>query len=408
MKQWKILIGLVFLLGIIFFYDRLLGMALEPFLEKKLAAAFDMPISITGLRVRLWPCHVTVGKFVIYNPPDFRRPDHFSAQGIDIDLDSAMLKNKFVHITKAHFKEVVFAIESYMAPKGSRTNVKLWYYYMGLDKDTPPPLVPHPKPPPDNTGEKTWRVRVERVELDKGTVEINDRRTPDERHWIFHDLKGYWNGVDFISDYSSPVFTETIMLEGFFGDHPPASFRGEGKCQFADGDNFDLNVDIRGGGLTEYDFLLDGLPGEVRGGTFDLKSKMYCVHSNLDSVHKLTLQSLKLANPNPAQVILKYPFDAVLLVLQKQKTVELDIKVKGYIGDPKFGFFGAFTKATQKALVDKTVVPLGGLTKETLKIAAQTPAQLKVRLDQIGTILTDPFAPKDKETEPVTGENKNV
>ncbi|HOW58128.1 MAG TPA: hypothetical protein PLO78_00215 [Candidatus Omnitrophota bacterium] len=403
MKGLKNLVFLlIFITFFYFFYERLLGMAVEPFLEKKLTSLFNMPITITGLRIRLWPCHVHVEKFVIYNPVDFRRRDHFTAKKVDIFIDPSLLKNKFVRITLAHFKEAIFAVESYMTPKGSRTNVKIWYYHMGLDEDSPVPAVPHPKPPPDNVGEPNWRVRIDRLELENGTIVIDDRRVSPEERYVFKRLKGFWTGFDFMSDYISPTFNEFIKLEGTFGENPAAVFRGEGKCQFADGDNFDVRTEILEGALMEYDFLLEGLPGEVSGGTFDLFSKMTCVEGNLDSDHRLLMKSLKLTNPTVTQAVFKYSLDAVKLLLESHKTVELEIKVKGDIDDPKFGFFTAFTKAFQKALISKATFSLKGLGKGTLIIAKETPKQVQNSLGKLGSILTDPFVSKTETAEVLT------
>lgn len=399
MKQRKFLIVLLcFLFLLVFSYDRLLGLAVQPYLAKVMTDVFDMPITVKGLRIRIFPWHVSADEIKCFNPPGFRRPDHYIARGIDLDLDLKNLKHKYIRITYAHFKEAIFAVESYMTPQGSRTNVWHWYHHMGLDEeDPPPPPVPHPAPAPDNAGEDCWRVRIERLDLDKGSVIFDDRREPVERQWIFQDLKGYWTGFDFLSDYYSPVFTEFIKLEGTFGKNPPAKFRGEGKCQFADGDNFNVAAELLGGSVEEYDFLVDGLPGEVKSGTFDLRSKLLCIKSDLDSHHWLTLKELKFGSPNVGKQLLQYPFDTVLLLLQTQKNVELDMQVDGYIGDPKFRYFSAFTKALQKSLLTKAAFPLKEMGKGTKAIAAGTPDQVKAGIEKIGDFFTQPFATDDKD-----------
>lgn len=384
-------------------HARLLGMVVEPYLEKIMTQAFGMPVYVEGLRISPWPASVSAKKIEILNPPGFRRRDHFTAEGIHCELDLRVLKNKFIRIRKAHFEKVVFAIESYMTSQGSRTNVWLWYHHMGLDEDDPP-LPPRAKPDPDNVGEDSWRVRIDRLELENGTIIFDDRRESEEQRWIFEHIKGYWTGFDYLSDYASPTFTETIQVEATFGANPPAPFKGGGRCQFADGDNFDVNTEITGGSMAEYNFLLEGILGEVQKGTFDLKSHLLCVESDLRSEHLLTLKSMKLAAPTAAQKLFKYPFDAIRLLLEDQKTVELNIKVDGYIGDPKFRIFSAFTEALQKALLYKVKAGLTG----TVKIATDTPGQVTSGLSKIGEFLTEPFMRKN-ETEAETAESeKNV
>jgi hypothetical protein len=384
-------------------HARLLGMAAEPFLEKVMTRLFDMPVHIEGMRISPFFAHVNVEKIEILNPPGFKRRDHFTAKGIGCTLDLRVLKNKFIRIRKAHFREVVFAIESYMTPQGSRTNVKHWYHNMGLDVDGPP-IPPRSMPHPDNIGEDSWRVRIDRLELEKGALIFDDRREPEEQRWIFERIKGHWDGFDFLSDYVSPTFTETIEVEAAFGVNPPARFKGGGKCQFADGDNFDVDVQITDGSLVEYEFLLSGILGEVESGTFDLKSHLLCVEGDLRSEHLLTLKSMTFEAPTAAQKLLKYPFDGIRLLLEDQKTVELDIKVDGYIEDPKFRVFSAFTKAFQKALVSKAKAGITG----TVKIAASAPAQVTHGLTKLGAILTQPFVNKNGTDAGSNGEKKNA
>ncbi|MFA5167212.1 MAG: DUF748 domain-containing protein [Candidatus Omnitrophota bacterium] len=371
-------------------HARLLGMAAEPFLEKVMTRVFDMPVHIEGMRISPLFSHVSVAKLEILNPPGFRRRDHFTAKGIDCTLDLRVIGNKFIRIRKAHFREVVFAIESYMTSQGSRTNVKHWYHNMGLDEDSPP-LPPRSMPHPENIGEDSWRVRIDRLELEKGSLIFDDRREPEEQRWIFEHIKGFWTGFDFLSDYTSPTFTETIQVEATFGANPPARFKGGGRCQFADGDNFDVDVQITDGSVAEYEFLLSEVLGEVQSGTFDLKSHLLCVEGDLRSEHLLTLKSMTFEAPSAAQKLLKYPFDGMRLLLEDQKNVELNIKVDGDIEDPKFRVFSAFTKAFQKSLISKAKAGITG----TVQIAANTPEQVKNGLSKLGAILTEPFMPQD-------------
>lgn len=384
-------------------HGRPLGMVAEPLLEKAMVRAFDMPVHIQGARVFLWPLRLSVEKLEILNPPGFSRRDHFTAEGIDILLDARVLKNKFIRIRKAHFKKVVFAIESTMTPQGSRTNIKHWYHNMGLDQDTPPP-PPRSMPHPDNVGEDSWRVRIDRLDMEDGTIIFDDRRESPEQRWIFEHIKGYWTGFDFLSDYTSPTFTETIQVEATFGANPPARFVGGGKCQFADGDNFDVQVDIIDGAMKEYKFLLAGIPGEVTSGTFDLKSHLLCVENDLRSEHVLTIKDMRFATPTAAQKLLKYPFGAVQFLLSNQKTVELNIKVDGYIGDPKFRMISAFSNAFQKALLSKAKAGITG----TVKLAVSAPEQVKNGLSKIGEILTGPFTPKSKTDTVSNGGTKSA
>ena len=386
-------------------HARLLGMAAEPLLEKLMTRAFDMPVHIKGVRIFPFFSRMSVEKLEILNPPGFKRRDHFTCKGIECTLDLRVLKNKFIRIRKAHFNEVVFAIESYMTPQGSRTNVKHWYHNMGLDKESPP-IPPRAMPDPDkgNVGENAWRVRIDRLEVEKGSIIFDDRRDPQEQRWIFEHIKGYWAGFDFLSAYVSPIFTETIQVEATFGENPPARFKGGGKCQFADGDNFDVNAQISDGSVAEYDFLLSPILGEVQTGAYDLKSHLLCVEGNLQSEHLLTLKSMTFAAPTAAQKLLKYPFDAIRLLLENQKAVELDIKVDGDIEDPKFRFYSAFTKAFQKALISKTKAGIVG----TVELAASTPVQVKNGLTRLGSILVGPFTTQDKTDTGPSGEQKNA
>jgi hypothetical protein len=395
-----VLIGLG-VLGLV--HARLLGMAAEPFLEKVMTRVFDMPVHIEGMRVAPLFSRVSIQKLEILNPPGFKRRDHFTCKEIEITLDLRVLKNKFIRIRRAHFEKVIFAIESYMTPEGSRNNVWHWYHNMGLDEDGPP-LPPRSMPHPDNVGEDSWRTRIDRLEIEDGTIIFDDRRDPEEQRWTFEHIKGYWTGFDFLSDYVSPTFTETIQVDATFGLNPPARFKGGGPCQFADGANFDVDVEITDGSMVEYGFLWEEIFGEVQGGTFNLTSHLLCIEKDLKSEHLLTLKAMKIGTPTATQKLLKYPFGAIQLLLEDRKAVELNIKVDGYIGDPKFRVLSAFTKALQKAMVDKAKAGLKG----TVKIAAKTPGQVTSGLTKLGAILVDPFLPKEKTKDSSNGEEKNA
>lgn len=407
MKFSKFLMIFLVLALLVFSHGYLLGAVLTPHLEKVMTDVFDMKVHVEGLSVLVWPPRVHADKIECLNPPGFRRRDHYTATGVDLELDLTHLKNKYIRIRKAHFKGAVFAIESYMTPQGSVTNVWHWYHHMGLDEEGPPSSATEPRraaPAPDNAGEDHWRVRIDRLELDKGEVIFDDRRAEPEFQWVFRDLKGHWTGFDFLSDYTSPVFTETIKLEGTFGQSPPAKFKGEGRCQFADGDNFDVQAEITNGSVMEYKFLLEGLPAEVRSGRFDLKSKLRCVESDLDSDHHLILKNLGFAAPSATQKLMKYPLNGVLLLLESQKSVELRMRVDGYIGDPKFRFLGAFTQALQKGLTDKAMMTLKGVGKGTWVVATEAPKQVTQGLMKIASVLTDPFISKPDDTQLQGGE----
>ncbi len=404
MKKLRPLFFILIVLAVLWMlHARLLGMAAEPFLEKVMTRVFDMPVHIEGMRISPFLSRVNVKKLEIFNPPGFKRRDHFTCKGIEITLDLRVLKNKFIRIRKAHFKKVVFAIESYMTPQGSRTNVKHWYHNMGLDEDSPP-LPPRSMPHPDNVGEVLWRTRIDLLDMEDGTIIFDDRREAEEQKWIFEHIKGFWTGFDFLSDYVSPVFTETIQVDATFGVNPPARFKGGGRCQFADGDNFDVDIQITDGSMAEYGFLWAQIFGEVQSGSFDLKSHLLCVENDLRSEHLLTLKSMRIATPTAAQKFLKYPFGAIRLLLEDQKTVELNIKVDGDIADPKFRVFSAFTKAFQKALISKAKAGITG----TVKIAASAPGQVTQGLGRIGAVLTKPFIPKDKTSAGDDGEKQNA
>ncbi len=386
-RFWPLVLILAGFLCLGIFHGRILGMVAEPFLEKLMSRAFDMPVYIRGLSIEPWPsARVSVEHLEILNPAGFKRRDQFTVKGMECFLDLNVLKNKFIRIRRAHFNEVIFAIESYMTPEGSRNNVWHWYHHMGLDEDDPP-LPPRAMPHPDNVGEDSWRVRIDRLELENGTIVFDDRREEPEQQWVFRRIKGVWSGFDFLSDYVSPTFTETIQVQALFGTNPPAAFKGGGRCQFADGDNFDVNVEITGGSMVEYHFLVDGIQGDVQSGTFDLKSHLLCVEGDLRSQHVLTLRDMQFTAPTAAQKLMKYPFSAIRLLLEDQKTVTLEIKVDGDIDDPKFRMIGALTKAIQKSLYQKTKAGI----KSTVQIAASAPLQVGQGLSKIGTMLTDPF-----------------
>lgn len=396
-----IFLWLMIMAALVYFHDHWVGLSMQPVLEHQLADAFDMPFNIDGLKISLFPPgRITLKKIECLNPREFRRPQHFVGEGVTFFIDLPALKRKCIRIKKAHFKKFLFAVETHMNGKESRSNTFIWYHHMGLDEDDDPSMnFPKQDSPPSEQAAAEaeargkWRVMIDRLELDDGTFVYDDLRLPkDERRWIFQNLKGFWEGFDLIPGYTSPEFREYIELEGTFGQNPPARFAGKGKCQFSDGNNFDLELSIEEGSIDEYKFLLDGLPGEVTGGRFDLRSRGICHESNLRSAHVLTLREMKFIAPTLRQKILKYPFGTVLLALESQKKIELEIDVNGYIGDPKFRFFSAFTRAFRKSLTQKAKAVLNEIKKGTTMVATEAPSHVRDGVGQIGNLLNNTFS----------------
>ncbi len=378
---------LVLILGVIvWFYPRAIGIVAEPVVEALMSKAFDLPVHIDGLWIDPITGRLGLKFLEALNQPDFKRRDHFSVKNVECQLDMSVLRNKMILIRDVKVKEAVFAIESYIGVRGLENNVFRWYDFMGIS-ESDPAGARRIKPPEDNTGEKKWRLRIDKLTLENGTIIFDDYRETPSQHWLVHQIRGEWKGFDFISDFASPVFSETMEFEALFGKKNPAKLTGGGECQFADGANFDFKVSILGGSIEEYNFLVNGIQGNVKQGTFDLYSHLRCVERELDSEHLLTLWNMKFKTPSLTQKIAKYPMSAVQLLLEERRVVTLEIEVDGDICDPQFRMFSAFSKAIQKALYQKTK---SGVV-EAVKLTALSPVYVAKGLSQIGSFLIDPF-----------------
>ena len=77
---------------------------------------------------------------------------------------------------------------------------------------------------------------------------------------------------------------------------------------------------------------------------------------------------------------------------RKPEKIELEIDVNGYIGDPKFRFFSAFTRAFRKSLTQKAKAVLNEIKKGTTMVATEAPSHVRDGVGQIGNLLNNTFS----------------
>jgi len=121
------LILLLFAIFYVFASDQLIGMIVDPRLEKTLTNLFDMPVTIRGLRIRPFLGRVQASGITFMNQPQFAARPHFDAQTIHFDIDFLALRNKEVKIGTVTLDQLVYFIDRIATDEGPRNNVKTWY-----------------------------------------------------------------------------------------------------------------------------------------------------------------------------------------------------------------------------------------------------------------------------------------
>ena len=243
-----------------------------------------------------------------------------------------------------------------------------------------------------------WRVKIRKVEIKEGIFVYNYHSTTENYEILSPKFRGYWSGFDrpfFIKEGEdfpgSEKWTEDIYLKGLLGEKTKAHFLISGKTQFSAGANFYLDCKITGGALTDYPFIWKGLPGKIKGGTFDLVSKFNCIKGSLDVKNKLSLKSLEINKSTATEKIFGLPVDVFLGILKDNKQIDLSIHIKGNVRDPKFEFFRSFSSALQKALFHKIKYGFGTVGKGAAKVVGGVGDQIMSGLEKITETLNNGF-----------------
>ena len=359
--------------------ERLVGIFAEPRLEKLLTGLFDMPVQIEGLRVNFLSGRVRASRLTFINQPAFASGPHLDVQGLKFDIDWWALKSQRVRIGTLFLNQPFYFIDRILTPEGPRNNVRTWVRHIKeLYRKHKAAATK-----PNASGASGWKVDIHRIQIRDGIFIFHDHSAANgsEKKFVFKQLDGYLAGFKWPT--SDPSFlSQEVKMRGTFGENDSAPFRIEGFGNFATSRiSFDLKGEIREGEVVGHRNLWEGLPIEILGGKYQLRSHVVCLERELDSYNELILKSMKVKAGNGAtDKIWGYPLKAWIGFLQERETVRLKIPLRGDIADPQFKFYYAFRKRFQDALKHRTLSGIHLLTHgaeklviQTQKLAVQTP-----------------------------------
>ena len=357
--------------------SRILGLFLEPVLEQKLTDLFGMPVTIKGLRVNPLTGGVHASALRFMNQPEFAPAPHLEVLGIDFRIHFLALRYHQVLIDSIDLKQPFYFIDRIRIKGSPENNASTWVHHIKKIIATSDEQDARGKKKEEES--KDWHVKIGKIVLHRGTFIFDDRSHKVRNKFVFQSLEGYLAGFEWRTP--DPIqLTQEVRVRGLFGENYPEPFWIKGLANFATSDvSFDLHGDIPDGALLEHRRFFSGLPIQIQGGRFSLKSHTVCKQDKLESRNELILKSIQVApSPSPVAKVWGLPVMASIIFLQNEKMISLNVPVSGEITDAKFEFALAFRQAFQEALGNHTFSGLRFLQEGTARLAGpvSSPAKL--------------------------------
>lgn len=356
---------------------QLLGIYLDPIIEKQLTEIFAMPIVIDGLRADPITGNVRINRLRFLNQPEFSTKPHIDAKEIKTQVDVKALFHQQVLIEEITMNELNYSIERKVNLGKAISNAKMMARgvkkFRRLRKEKKQKELEALGLKEDPTPGKDWIIRIRSIHFFEGSFEYRgetDGQVTSE--YYFKNLKGVLD--DFRRPSDPSVMNQTAKVQGNFGHLYPTPFWAEGKANFENSDiSFNLKGKIQESPIDEYHKIFEGMQIQVNGGTFELEMEALCVLDQLTANMKLILKNLKLSEPpGVAQMLWGLPTLATLRFLETEKTITLNIPLQGVISDPKFDFGIAFQVTFQEALKHYTLSGIQFLREGPIRLAMQT------------------------------------
>ena len=377
MKKKLFLFLILLITALAWNFDRLLGLAVKPVLEGKLTSLFGMPVEFGSLAVNPFTGRVGASEVRFMNQEAFSPGPHLDIEEMEFDIDFLRFRRHHVLIPHLRLKKFLYFIESIPYGKGdSISNVGTWVRHIK-------------KKPGGGSDSEDWKVTIPEILIEDGAF-VFKKAGPKKKKFIFRNLNGFLKGFEWPT--AEPAYlAQEVLLDGTFGEEE-APMRLRGKANFATSRvSFDVEGEIENGAVEKHPFVWQGLPIKVTGGGFFLKTKMVCVTRQLEVDSVLTLKSLQFVpKQNPSALIWGLPLMGSMGFLQSEKTIRLEVPVKGDIADPQFGFAGAFQKAFQESLKRYTnagVDLLRAVPVKTGEIVVAAPTRMIGEIEKISSTL---------------------
>jgi hypothetical protein len=373
-------LALIFVL-LIAAFPRLLGLGLTHSLEKLLTEMFGMRVRIESLRVNPLTGECRTRRIVFENQREFSSSPHFDT-GLDFRIRFRALLDKKVVIDRIDLRRPRYLIECVQTSSGSINNVSQWVRHIKAWDSEGEEGAPGVESPPT-----TWTVSIGKILIHDGAFRYEERGGKENLRLVFGKLEGglehfFWRTPD-----PSQLYQD-VHLRGVFGEKFPAPFVISGKANFATSTvSFDLRGRVPFGNAVEYAQLWDGLPINIAGGDYELDIHAVCRREDLDAISSLKLKNLRLMpRPSVGGMLWGLPVMTGAAFLQNEKTVALNLPVRGNISNPKFRFNRAFREAFQDALARYTSEGVKFLTQSPLAIAQKTVSAAHGTLGGIGKV----------------------
>jgi hypothetical protein len=374
------LIILIFVL-LIAAFPRLLGLGLTPYLEKLLTEMFGMRVRIERLRVNPLSGECRTRRIVFENQREFSPNPHFDT-GLDFRIRFPALLDKKVVIDRIDLRRPRYLIECVQTSSGSINNVSLWVRHIKAWDSEGEEGIPGGESPPTS-----WTVSIEKIMIHDGVFRYEERGGKENLRLVFGKLEGGLEHFAWRTPDPAKLYQD-VSLRGVFGEKFPAPFVISGKANFATSTvSFDLRGRVARGNAVEYAQLWEGLPINIAAGDYALDIHAVCRRDDLDAISSLQLKNLRLMpRPSVEGMLWGLPVMTGAAFLQNEKTVALNLPVRGNISSPEFRFNRAFREAFQDALARYTREGVKFLTQSPLAIAQKTVSAAHGTLGGIGKV----------------------
>jgi len=359
---------LVFLLSLLALGAAIAPRYLRVLLSRELTHLFGMKVTMDGCDILWTTGEISIRNLRFHNQPEFTNRPHLFVAEMRVRPDWPQLLNKRIHIFDIRLNRPVYLLERKVLKDDVHNNIVTWWHWMkaqtGLDKDDD-----SSKP-----STKSWSLLIDHIDIVTGEFMFDQYGIRgSNRRYFFREMQGYLNGLRW-PDPAPENLDQTVYLKGLFGERFPTPFEIKGRASFATYNvSFDLHGTVHNGAVLDYDHFWNGLPVRVRRGQFDLNSHVICLRRSLRSQNRVWMKNLSLASRRTlGGTIWGMPLKTWMRFIETEKTIRLNVSLRGDIESPTLASGEAFQDAFQEALKEKTQKGIHFVTDGAIQLATQT------------------------------------
>ncbi len=351
--------------------DRFPGI-LRSRLEHQLTDLFGMPVTMTRVDLQWRKNKIVFYGLRFMNQPQYSYRPHLYVESLSLKVDWQPLLHQFIHIEEIQLTNFLYLIERRGEEDEAQNNVVDWYHHM---KDTlKRRRAKHKKNAARLHSRSHWKLLIDRIDLENGAFLFHQCGPKDvERKYLFREINGSLLDLRW-PDKHPEILDQRVLLGGIFGENEPAPFMIEGRASFATYYvSFDLKGRVRNGAVADYPHFWHGLPVEVKEGRYDLNTRVVCIRRRLTSQNQLWLHGLKMKpRLSLSGTIFGVPVKTWMKFMEDEKTLQLNVPLRGDIESPELRSGEAVNKAFQTALRVRTQRGLHLATHGAMELASTT------------------------------------